>query len=122
MAIDKALIDQLLADYKKPEDIIGENGLRQGFLEPGQRDRLAEQCGQIGLWLRSIFECAVSYGFRLHELTGRRGLRVSQLDFLGNTIMLHASQTKNSTSRKVVMTGVVRELLMQCVVGKNPQD
>src|SRR5207247_10496322 len=27
MAIDKALIDELLADYKKPEDIIGENGL-----------------------------------------------------------------------------------------------
>ena len=27
MAIDKVLIDQLLADYKKPEDIIGENGL-----------------------------------------------------------------------------------------------
>ena len=25
MAIDKKLIDQLLADYKKPEDIIGEN-------------------------------------------------------------------------------------------------
>src|SRR5574337_531695 len=27
MAIDKKLIDQLLADYKRPEDIIGENGL-----------------------------------------------------------------------------------------------
>ena len=27
MAIDKTLIDQLLADYKEPEDIIGENGL-----------------------------------------------------------------------------------------------
>jgi hypothetical protein len=27
MAIDKKVIDQLLADYKKPEDIIGENGL-----------------------------------------------------------------------------------------------
>jgi hypothetical protein len=27
MAIDKKLIDQLLADYKKPEDIIVENGL-----------------------------------------------------------------------------------------------
>ena len=27
MAIDTALIDKLLADYKKPEDIIGENGL-----------------------------------------------------------------------------------------------
>jgi putative transposase len=27
MAIDKKLIDELLSDYKKPEDIIGENGL-----------------------------------------------------------------------------------------------
>src|ERR1700675_1177391 len=27
MAIDKKLIDQLLTNYKKPEDIIGENGL-----------------------------------------------------------------------------------------------
>src|SRR3984893_11001296 len=27
MAIDKKLIDELLTDYKKPEDIIGENGL-----------------------------------------------------------------------------------------------
>jgi putative transposase len=27
MAIDLKLIDKLLADYKKPEDIIGENGL-----------------------------------------------------------------------------------------------
>ena len=27
MAIDLKLIDRLLADYKKPEDIIGENGL-----------------------------------------------------------------------------------------------
>src|SRR6202142_1734621 len=27
MAIDKKLIDELLTNYKKPEDIIGENGL-----------------------------------------------------------------------------------------------
>src|ERR1700756_605033 len=27
MAIDLDLIDKLLADYKKPEDVIGENGL-----------------------------------------------------------------------------------------------
>ena len=27
MAIDKTLIDQLPADHKKPEDVIGENGL-----------------------------------------------------------------------------------------------
>ena len=29
MAINKTLIDQLLADYKKSEDVIGENGLLQ---------------------------------------------------------------------------------------------
>ena len=27
MAIDPKVIDELLADYEKPEDIIGENGL-----------------------------------------------------------------------------------------------
>ena len=27
MAVDQKLIDELLRDYKKPEDIIGENGL-----------------------------------------------------------------------------------------------
>ena len=27
MALDNKLIDRLLADYKKPEDIFGENGL-----------------------------------------------------------------------------------------------
>ncbi len=27
MEMDKELIDKLLGDYKKPEDIIGENGL-----------------------------------------------------------------------------------------------
>ncbi len=27
MAMDLKLIDKLLADYKKPEDILGENGL-----------------------------------------------------------------------------------------------
>ncbi len=29
MAIDKKLIDQLLTNYKKPKDIIGENGPAQ---------------------------------------------------------------------------------------------
>ena len=27
MEMDKELMDTLLADYKKPEDIVGENGL-----------------------------------------------------------------------------------------------
>ncbi len=27
MTIDKTILDQLIKDYEKPEDIIGENGL-----------------------------------------------------------------------------------------------
>jgi len=84
---------------------------RRGFLEPGQRDRLAEECGRVGLWMRATFECAVSFGFRLHELVGHRGLRVGQVDFLSNTITLYGDQTKNGTGRKVILTGVARELL-----------
>ena len=33
MAIDLNLIDKLLADYKKPENIIGENGLLKQLTE-----------------------------------------------------------------------------------------
>jgi hypothetical protein len=43
MAIDKKLIDQLLTDYKKPEDIIGEDGLLK---------ELRSQEGLQGLFLR----------------------------------------------------------------------
>jgi putative transposase len=43
MAIDLKLIDKLLANYKKPEDIIGENGLlkqlTKAVLERGMRRR-----------------------------------------------------------------------------------
>jgi hypothetical protein len=46
MAIDVKLIDKLLTDYKKPEDIIGENGLLKqltqgaaGAGDAGRNDR-----------------------------------------------------------------------------------
>ena len=43
MAIDLKLIDQLLAGYKNPEDIIGENGLlkqlTKALLERGSQRR-----------------------------------------------------------------------------------
>jgi hypothetical protein len=35
MTIDVKLIDQLLTDYKKPEDIIGENGLLKQLTKGG---------------------------------------------------------------------------------------
>jgi putative transposase len=34
MAIDPKLIDELLTNYKKPEDIIGENGLLKQLTMP----------------------------------------------------------------------------------------
>src|SRR5436305_10404940 len=49
MAIDKALIDQLLAEYKKPEDLIGETGLlkqlTKALLERALGAELSEHLG-----------------------------------------------------------------------------
>src|SRR5260370_7246699 len=49
MAIDKALLDQVLADYKKPEDIIGKTG-EQNELPKAIRDRAhaAELTNHLG--------------------------------------------------------------------------
>ena len=49
MAIDNKLIDQLLVDYKKPEDIIGENGLlKQLTKAPLERALQAELTEHLG--------------------------------------------------------------------------
>jgi putative transposase len=49
MAIDLKLIDKLLVDYKKPEDIIGENGLlkqlTKALLERAMQAEMTEHLG-----------------------------------------------------------------------------
>ena len=49
MAIDKKLIDQLLTEYKRPEDIIGENGLlkelTKAILERALEAEMTEHLG-----------------------------------------------------------------------------
>jgi len=49
MAIDFRLIDKLLADYKKPEDIIGENGLlkqlTKALLERAMQAEMTDHLG-----------------------------------------------------------------------------
>src|SRR5260370_18907499 len=49
MAIDLKLIDKLLADYKRPEDIIGENGLlkqlTKALLERAMQAEITEHLG-----------------------------------------------------------------------------
>src|ERR1700691_6776871 len=49
MAIDTKLIDQLLSNYKKPEDIIGENGLLKEFTKAIlERALAAEMTNHLG--------------------------------------------------------------------------
>src|SRR5579863_2218388 len=49
MAIDLKLIDELLADYKKPEDIIGEHGLlkqlTKALLERAMQAEMTDHLG-----------------------------------------------------------------------------
>jgi hypothetical protein len=72
MAIDKTLIDQLLADYKKPEDIIGENGLLKQLTKA-----LLERALQA--------ELTDHLGFEKHDPAGH-----------------HSGNSRNGTGRKVL--------------------
>ncbi len=59
MAIDKTLIDQLRKDYKRPEQIIGENGLLKQLTKAVlERDLEAEMTGHLG--------------YEKHELSGHQ--------------------------------------------------
>jgi hypothetical protein len=99
-----------------------ESAPRQGFLKPNEYASLAQACTEVGgACLRAIFECGATYGWRLHELTGVNGLKVSQVDLTANSIRLEVGSTKNGDGRLVSMTSTIRELLLQLCVGK-PKD
>src|SRR5436189_1703175 len=72
MAIDKTLIDHLLADYKKPEDIIGENGLLKQLTKA-----ILERALQA--------ELTDHLGFEKHDPAGH-----------------HSGNTRNGTGRKAL--------------------
>lgn len=96
-----------------------ERNTRKGFLKDSEYEALARETGNVGLWMRAIFECAHEYGWRRSEL---QDLRVAQVDISTRMIDLNPGETKNEESRKVVMTEQVFKLLEQCVVGKKPTD
>jgi len=103
--------------------MLKESKPRQGFLKPNEYDSLAQACTEVGgLWLRSIFEIGATYGWRLRELTGLNGLKVSQINFTVNFIRLEVGTTKNGDGRQVSMTSVVRSLLTECCRGKAHRD
>jgi hypothetical protein len=45
MTVSNELIDQLLAGYKKPEDLIGENGLLKQLTKRSGSSMLIYRCG-----------------------------------------------------------------------------
>jgi integrase len=99
--------------------MLQERNTRKGFLEAEGYSRVAAGCGSIGLWMRAIFECGYTYGWRHEELLG---LEVRQVSLLTNGIRLDAGATKNDDAREVCMTKTVRALLIQCVRAKKPNE
>jgi integrase len=94
--------------------MLAENNARKGFLRDDQYAKLAEECCRVGLWLRSLFEVAYTYGWRRGELIS---LKCRQVDLSARTI--HLFDSKNHCGRVVVMTENVYALLSACVAGKD---
>jgi integrase len=99
--------------------MLKENNVRTGFLETESRVRLDEACARIGLWMSAIFEVGCTYGWRYGSLLK---MRVKQVDVTANVIRLEPGTTKNKKGLEVTMPRRVRELLIQCIQGKKPDD
>jgi len=99
--------------------MLAENNRRTGFLSSKDRDALANACALAGLWMRTIFELGVTYGWRHAELLD---LKVKQVNLVVGSIRLEPGTTKNGEGREVPMTPPVRELLTECVRRKAPDD
>ena len=100
-------------------NMLKESNIRKGFLESAQYDKLARECAKYGLWLRTLFELAYTYGWRHSELLN---LQVSQVSIADRTIRLHPGETKNDDGREVTMTPLLRQLLRECITGKQADD
>ena len=102
-----------------PHPHLAERNVRKGFVEDAQYTALAKACAEVGLWLRGLFECEYTYGWRVSELLG---LRVNQVNVAGGTIRLHPGETKNDDARTVKMSAAVKLLLAALIAGKQPDD
>ncbi|HKW25350.1 MAG TPA: site-specific integrase [Terriglobales bacterium] len=93
--------------------------VRQGFLEDASYERMAQATAQVGLWLRTMFEIGVTFGWRRTEVLT---LTVQQIDWEERTVNLYTS--KNGRPRKVpILPGSkVEALLREACIGKAPTD
>jgi integrase len=99
--------------------MLRENNTRKGFLETADYERLARECAKYGLWMRTLLELAHTYGWRHAELLS---LRVGQVSIADRTIRLNPGETKNDDGREVTLTPLVRQLLQECIRGKQSDD
>ena len=79
--------------------MLQENNVRTGFVEAEARMRLEQACGRIGPWMR-----------------------VKQVDPHANVVRLEPGTTKNKKGLEVTMPRRVRELLLECIKGKAPEE
>jgi integrase len=100
-------------------DMPKEADARQGFLGDKVYDRLAQECGREGLWLRAMFTLACNVAWRKGEVLN---LQVRHLDFSDGTIRLDKGTTKNNDGRVVKMPKEVQQLLAACAAGKSGGD
>jgi len=99
--------------------MLKENNIRTGFLETEARMRRDQACGRVGLWISALFEVGCTYGWRYGSLLK---MRVKQVDANANVIRLEPGTTKNKKGLEVTMPRRVRELLLQSIQGKKPND
>jgi integrase len=99
--------------------MLQENNVRTGFVEAEARMRLEQACGRIGPWMLAMFEVGCTYGWRHGSLLK---MRVKQVDSHANVIRLEPGTTKSKKGLEVTMPHRVRELLLECIKGKAPED
>jgi Phage integrase family len=99
--------------------MLQENNVRTGFVETEARMRLEQACGAIGSWMLAMFEVGCTYGWRHGSLLK---MRVKQVDPHANVIRLEPGTTKNKKGLEVTMPRRVRELLVECIKGKEPEE
>jgi integrase len=91
--------------------------VRKGFIELDQYRKM--QALAESVWLQGMLEILHTYGWRKEEVLS---MRVRQVDFVANVIRLDVGTTKNKEGREVPMRANVRDLLVKCAQGKQPDD
>lgn len=80
---------------------------------------LAAACLEEGLWLRTMSEIGVTYGWKTGHI---KRMKVSRLDFIARTIIVLPGEQKNDEVVTVLMTDRLFELLTALRTRKSAKD